>query len=53
MSPIWIDKFIFSWAEMANYVGDKKIKGLNFSNSTFQAFFFFFLFEKQLKPGTC
>ena len=52
MSPIWIDKFIFSWAEMANYVGDKKIKGVNFPNSTFQAFFFF-LFEKQLKPGTC
>lgn len=52
MSTIWIDKFIFSWAEMVNDDGDKKIKRVNFSNSTFQAFFFF-LFEKQLKPGTC
>ena len=40
MSPIWIDKSIFSWAEMVNGDGDKKIKRVNFSNSTSQAFFF-------------
>ena len=39
MSPIWIGQFIFSWAEMANDIGDKKIKRVNFPNSTFQAFF--------------
>lgn len=48
MSPIWIDKFIFSWTEMANGDVEDKIKRMNFPvlHSTL-------IFEKQLKPCTC
>lgn len=48
MSPIWIDKSIFSWSERANEAVDNKIKRVNFPvlHPTL-------ISEKQLKPDTC
>lgn len=46
MTSVWIKKFIFIWAEMANDAIENKIKRMNVP-----VLYSTLIFEKQLKPG--
>lgn len=48
MSPIWIDKFTSSWAEMTNDAVEKKIKRINVPILQVTL-----ISKEQLKLGTC
>lgn len=48
MSPIWIDKFTSSWAEMTNDVVEKKIKRINVPILQVTL-----IFVEQVKLGIC